>query len=150
MSNTDGGIALRRSPHVWDTLNLSTYADSSSDTKEATKKHRGTPYTPWTCPNAEHPTHRGPAPPRNTLLTVDLHHRGTPYLSWTWPNTEHPSNCGPASARNTLLNLNFPHCVTPYSPWTCSISEHSTTYRLNQPRSWFNEKVLRTDLQPCI
>ena len=31
--------------------------------------HRGIFDSPWTCPTAEHPTHRGPAQPRKKILT---------------------------------------------------------------------------------
>ena len=34
------------------------------------------------------PTHRGPAPLRNTLLTVARPHRGTSYSLWTYPTAE--------------------------------------------------------------
>ena len=38
----------------------------------------GTPYSPWTGPTAEHPTHHRPEPPRHTLLTMDLPHVKNP------------------------------------------------------------------------
>ena len=57
------------------------------------------------CPTVEHPTHLGPCPPRNTLLTLDLAHHRTPYSPWTLPTTEHSTH------------LYQSHCGTPYSPW---------------------------------
>ena len=77
----------------------------------------GTPYSLWTCPTVENLTHCGPAPPLNTLLTLDLLNRGTPYSLWACPPL------------NTLLNMDLPHRGTPYSQWTCTTAEHPTHLR---------------------
>ena len=57
--------------------------------------HCKTPYSPWTCPTAKHPTHRGPASLENTLLTTAC------------PTAEHPTHCWPAPPQNTLLTLDL-------------------------------------------
>ena len=66
-----------------------------------------TPYSPLTCPTAEHPAQqrstqprntlslRGPSPSQNTLLTVDLPPCGTPYSLWNSPFAEHPTHLSP-------------------------------------------------------
>ena len=62
---------------IRETTNLSACAGSSTNTKR--QKKRG---------DLLHPTHCGPTPMRNTLLTVDRPHRGTPYALWTYPTAE--------------------------------------------------------------
>ena len=74
-----------------------------------------------TCFTAESPTYRGPAPPWNTSLTVDLPHHGTPYSQWTCLTVEHPTHSGSAPLRSTLLTEDLPHHGTPYSPVTYSM-----------------------------
>ena len=109
--------------------------------------NQGTHYSPWTCPITEHLTHHGPAPPWNTLLSVDLPHRGRPkypwtfplrnsliivvlphrgirYPPWTVPPAEHPTHRGPFPMQSTLLNSDFPHRITCYSPLTYPTAEH--------------------------
>ena len=104
---------------------------------------RNTLYSPRTCPTAEHPTHLGhapsrntlltldlphrgkpthhrPDPPQNTLLTKDLSHRGTPFSSWAFLNTEYSTNLGPTPPRNTLLTVDLTHRGTPFSLWNCA------------------------------
>ena len=106
-------------------------------------------YKKATTKNGEHPTHQGPALPRNTLLTVDLPYSGTPFSRWTCPTAEHPNHCGSAPLQNTLLivdllhrgkpyscgpappwntrlNLDLYYRGTPYSEWTCTIAKHPT------------------------
>ena len=73
-----------------------------------------------------HPTHSWPAPPQNTLLTVNLPHRGTPYSLWTCPTAEHLSHLWPSPPWNKLLTLDLPHRGTRYSPRTCPTAEHPT------------------------
>ena len=90
--------------------------------------------------NAAQPNHRRPAPPRNTLLTVNLLNRGTPYSQ--------SQRIFPTALRNTLLALNFPEPQnnllivvlpdrgTPFSSWTrptCSTlhTQSKKTFQLN-------------------
>ena len=91
--------------------------------------HRGILYSPWTFPTVKHPTHRGPAPLRNTLLTVELLHRWSPYWPCTCLTGEYPTHCEPAPPWNTLLTVEIPHCGTPGSPWTCSTCNTLVTQR---------------------
>ena len=71
------------------------------------------PHTLWTCPTAEHPTHRGPAPPSSTLLTVNLPQRRIPYSQWNCQTADPPRPCttaehhthhGPAPPWYTIHN----------------------------------------------
>ena len=43
--------------------------------------HCKTTYSPWTFPTAKHPSHSGPSPVRNTILTLDLPHVEQPTYS---------------------------------------------------------------------
>ena len=74
--------------------------------KDPTKKTLQKPYSPRTGPAAQHQTHCGPAPPRNTKLTVDLPRRRSPYSLWTCPTA------------NTLFTMDLSHRGSPYSSWT--------------------------------
>ena len=84
--------------------NLSACGDSSTDSKIKKRggdpPHRGTPYSPWTCPDEEHPTHCEPAPQPNTLLTLDL------------PTAEHPTHGGPRQLRTNWTCLTWNSLLT--------------------------------------
>ena len=84
---------------------------------------RGSPYSPWTCPTAEHPTQYGPAHCSTSywLLTCpiekypthqDLPHRGKPNSMWSSP------------LQNILLIVDLPHKETSYTPWTFPTAEN--------------------------
>ena len=63
--------------------------------------HRGKSYSPWTCQNAEHPTHLGTSPLQKTHLTV------------TCLTANYQTHRVPASPQNTLLTLELPHIELP-------------------------------------
>ena len=75
-------------------MNLSAFADSRNNTTSQKGQN---------CPSTEHPTHRGPAPPRNTVLTMVLPCRWTPYSLWTFPTKEQLTHLGTSSLWNYLL-----------------------------------------------
>ena len=115
-----------------ETRNLPMCAKISTSTKKKCK----IPYSPRTCPIAEHPTHHGPAPSQNTLLAMDVLPRRTPYSLWTWPTAERPTHRGPVPHWNTLLTVDFPHPTTPDSPWTFPtwntlLTQRKKTFRRN-------------------
>ena len=101
---------------------------------------------------AEHPSHQGLAPPRKTLLAVDLPHSKTPYSLWTCPTMEHPTPLGPSQLQNTLLTLDLPHTEHPNHSTEedlqkmlrgCHNRQQHTdiaTYRVNRPRGRCSEK----------
>ena len=88
-----------------------------------------------TCHNVEHPTHGGPQPPWNTLLTVGVPHGGTPHSPWTCPTAEHPTHHGPAPPRKTLLTVDMPHSGTTHQLWTCPTVEHPTHHGPASPQN---------------
>ena len=57
---------------LWISRYLRIVAPIQKDQKRGVSAPPRKPYSLWTCPTVEHPTHRGPAPPWNTLLTLDL------------------------------------------------------------------------------
>ena len=102
-------------------------------TPDPTCPQQGTPYSPQTSPTAEHPTHCLPAPPRNTLVTLDLPQPETPYSPGTCPTAEHPTHHRPASPRNTLVNANLGPAKYPNPIEPASLDERSP---LNNCRTW--------------
>ena len=127
-ANYSTNIKKKKKFYVQETTNLLACVDGSTKTKWHNQiwntqlpedlSHRGTPYSLWTCPTAEHPTYRGPAPPQNTLLTAELPQRGTPYSLWTYSTSEHPTHLGPSPPLNTLITEDLPHSGKPFSGWT--------------------------------
>ena len=83
----------------------------------------------------KHFTHSRPAPPRNTLLTVDLPHLATPCSPCTCATAEYLTHCGPTSPPNTLITLVLPRRGIPYSMWTFRTAKHPTHRGPTPPRN---------------
>ena len=85
--------ADKKKTRIRETLNILTCEYSITDAKRVKK-------------NQENLIHCGPAPPRNTLLNMDLPRRRS-------VTAEHPTHHRHAPPRNTLLTIDLPHQGTP-------------------------------------